>query len=348
MGNVSGLMAKVYSGSPVSRTSVFILSDGSFVVQWDETRVQELLTGRYRSYGDGDFGHVITDYELNQLKAAGRVEHFNRQYVWLYSLPEAGRYETDTKAPYYIRKRVRSYYLNTTLPKERLEEIQVLLDALELNHEFLVRARNDLISILGKNGAPFRSLQDAELAQKHLISKAPAIFQHTAIAFIETTDTTNHYTRQPEYNPDIADLKTIIASQTDISVTEGKRVVLVSSDTDEQTAIAGLLDAMKMRVWVAGQAAEGLQLLEDCDPHLLIMNLQLADMHGWELLAKIKEIESLQKLPKIILADHSTSPDAQSFALTVVKVDAYLIRPVSMAQLRQHVWMTLRDRLVMD
>ena len=341
-------MRKVYSGSPVSRSSVFILADGAFVVQWDEARVQELLTGRYRAYGDGDFGHAISDYELNQLKASGRVEHFNRQYVWLYALPEAGRFDHDSKTPSYARNRVRSYYLNTTLPKERLEEIQTLLTALELHDKFFARTRNDLVTILGQNGAPFRNLQDAELAQKQLIAKAPAVFQPSAIAFIETSDSTNSYKQQTEHTPEKIDLRAIIASQTDTTTSAGKRVVLVTSDKDEQAAIGGLLNAMKMEVRVAGNAGEGLQLLEDCDPHLLIMSLQLPDMHGWELLAKIKEIEALQKLPKIILADHTTSPDAQAFALTVVKVDVYLIRPVSMAQLRQHVWTTLRDRTEAD
>jgi CheY-like chemotaxis protein len=73
------------------------------------------------------------------------------------------------------------------------------------------------------------------------------------------------------------------------------------------------------------------------------MDTQLPDMHGWEMLAKIKEIGVFQNLPKIMIADHHASPDDHAFALTVGKVDVYLVKPISMAQLRQNVWMTLKN-----
>ncbi|MBZ0295462.1 MAG: response regulator [Anaerolineae bacterium] len=331
-------MGKVYSGSPVPRNAVFILADGSFVVQWGEMRVQELLTGRYRTYHDHDFSHAITDYELAQLKVAGRVEHYNRQYVWLYALPESGRFDHLHELENRHR-RVRSYYLNTTLPKARLEEIQTLLTAAALDDDFLARVRGDVIAILGKNGAPYHNLQDAELAQKYLVARAPAVFQHTAVAFVETNENANHFVQA---DGETSDLKTVIASQTDVTVTRGKRVVLVVGPEDERSAIRKLLLDMEMDVQTASSAGEGLQLLEDEVPHLLIMDLQLPDMHGWQMLAKLNEIDFLRQLPKIIIADHSAASDTQAFALTVVKADIYLMKPVSMAQLRQNIWMTLR------
>lgn len=335
-------MSKVLSGSPVPRQSVFILADGSFVVQWDTSRVQELLSGRYRAYDPGDFGHTITDYELNQLKAAGRVEHYNRQYVWLFALPEAGRFEYESNPNEHQQNRVRSYYLNTTLPKSELPAIEQTLKSLELENDFLARNRGDLVAILGKNGAPFRQLNDAERAQKLLISRSPEMFRHTAIAFIETTD--NSYKRVTEQTTETPDLAMIIASQTDTSVTQGKRAVLVMSDDEERHAIGDLVTAMKMDARTAATGVEGLQLVEDVQPDVLIMDLQLTDMHGWEMVAKIKEIDRLKYLPIIVIANHSSSADNQAFALTVVKVDVYLVKPISMAQLRQNIWMTLKNK----
>lgn len=337
-------MGRVYSGSPVPRNAVFILADGSFVVQWGETRVQELLTGRYRTFDNQDYSHTITDYELAQLKAAGLVEHFNHQYVWLYALPESGRFDP-LQSMENRPRRVRSYYLNTTLPKSHLEEIETLLKATELDEEYLARVRGDVVAILGKNGAPYRNLQDAELAQKHLVAKAPGIFQDMAVAFVETNDTVNHFT-QRDYEP--VDLKTVIASQTDVSVTQGKRVVLVVGSEDERNAICNLLLDMGIEVQTATSAGEGLQLVEDEIPHLLVMDLELPDMHGWQMLAKLNEIEFLRQLPKIIIADHSAASDTQAFALTVVKADMYLMKPVSMAQLRQNIWITLRGNQDQD
>jgi CheY-like chemotaxis protein len=333
-------MSRVLSGSPVPRHTVFILADGVFVVQWDETRVQDLLSGQYRNYSDHDFGHVITDYELNQLKAAGRVEHFNRQYVWLYALPEHGRFPGEHE--FAGAPRVRSYYLNTTLPASNLERVEQELARLNLQDKFLARVRGDLVAILGKNGAPFRQLKDAERAQKFLSTRETDVFGSTAIAFIETADRDYGYKLPVDHQQTQVNLQAVIDSQTDVTFTAGKCALVLASSEEERLAIRDLLVQMQMDVVLGGSAEEGLQLLEDTNPDLLVMDMQLPDKHGWELLAKIKEIGTFQTLPKIMIADHQSSADNQAFALTVGKVDVYLVRPISMAQLRQNIWLTLK------
>lgn len=336
-------MNKIYSGSAVSRHHVFILADGSFVVQWGEANVQDLLSGRYRAYEYHDFGHSITDYELSQLKSAGRVEHYNRNYIWLYALPEQGRFselKTQDRSPH----RVRSYYLNTTLPKSQFEQIQSLLASLGLADDFLARIRSDLVIVLGKNGAAFPQLTDAESAQKQLVAKAPDMFGETAIAFIEMSSVNSHTSRPAERVAEAGDLASIIASQTDTSVTSGKIVVLAGGNEDERTAIRDIFVKMKLEVKEAATAGDTLYLLEDCNPDLLVMDLQLPDMHGWAMLGKVKEIDSLRELMTVVIADHASSSNEQTFALTVAKVNVYLEKPVSMSRLRQNVWMTLKGR----
>jgi CheY-like chemotaxis protein len=160
------------------------------------------------------------------------------------------------------------------------------------------------------------------------------------VAFIESSRGENS---QEEHMIEPDDLETVIAGQTDTSITAGKCVVVVAPD-EEVAAIHDLCAEMRMAVQVGGTAAQGLELLEDAQPDLLIMDLQLPDMHGWEMLGKVKEITSLRDLPIIVIADHAAAPDQQSFALSVAKVDVYLTKPVSMAKLRQNVWMALKQR----
>lgn len=337
-------MSKVFSGSPVPRHTVFILADGSFVVQWDENRVQELLSGRYRSFDDHNFGHAITDYELNQLKVAGRVEHFNRQYVWLFALPETGRYDVNVRTLHRSHDRLRVYYLNTTLAPDQLSAVEERLQVARLTEYFLARVRGGVVTVLGRNGAPFRQLTDAERAQKRLVAEDPVLFRHMAVAFIETSNEDNGYKRQTEQVAEQMDLTAIIASQTDTSITAGKHAVVAAGQEDERVAIGTLLRDMGMEVRSASTGRAGLQCLEDQITHLLVMDIQMPDMHGWEMLAKIREIESLNDLAIVVVADHSAPSDEQTFALTVGRVDSYLARPVSMAQLRQNIWLTLKGR----
>lgn len=336
-------MSKVYSSSPVPRQAVFIMADGSFVVQWDEARVQDLLTGRYRAFTREGFGHHITDDELTQLKAAGRVEHFNRSYVWLYALPEGHRFDVELKTLNRSRDRVRVYYLNTMLSTAYLDKVRALLAKLGLDEEVSAQERGELIAILGKHGVPFLHLPEVETVQRKLVTRAPEVFKNLVIAFVETSQN-EIQAAQEEHGMEPDDLAMVIASQTDVSVTTGKCVVVVGSREDELTAIQELCLEMGMAVQLSATGTQGLELLEDLDPDLLVMDLQLPDMHGWEMLGKVKEITSLRDLPIIVIADHAAAPDQQSFALTVAKVEVYLVKPVSMAKLRQNIWMALKQR----
>lgn len=333
-------MTKNFSGSAVPRHFVFILANGAFVVQLSENRVQDLLTGQYIQLTDDNYGHAITDYELNQLKVAGRVEHYNHNYVWLYSLPEPHLYDrrqTQDRLP----NRVRSYYLNTTLPGSRLNVVQAMLAGLGLTSELVAVNRGDLVVIVGKNGSPFSELKEAESIQKELAARAPHLFQKVVVAFTEGSSQDNGLSQEQDGLR--ADLATIIASQTDTSVTSGKQVVLLLSDPAEREAIRELCGEMHMQVQVADSGAQALEFLEDGHSDLLLMDLQPPDMHGWAMLAKVREINELRQLPIIVLAEHSMS-NQQSMALAVAKVDVYLVRPVSKARLRQNIWMALKER----
>jgi hypothetical protein len=84
-------MTQHYTGFPVPRHTVFALKNGTPVVQWDDNKVQDLLTGEYLEFDRKEVSHTITDVELDQLISAGSVEHYNQQFVWLYSLTSKKR-----------------------------------------------------------------------------------------------------------------------------------------------------------------------------------------------------------------------------------------------------------------
>jgi len=337
-------MSKVYSGSAVPRHLVFVLADGSFVVQWGHAQVQDMLTGRYQPFDYNDFGHAITDYELSQLKVAGTIEHFNRNYVWLFALPEPKRFGT-LRTQERSKDRIRTFYLNTTLPKSQIESVRSLLQNVQLADSFEAIEREGLVAVLGKNGAPFPELKDAENAQRQLMSKASEIFKDTAVGFIETTQTQGEETHRENGHSEAMDLATLIASQTDTTLTANKRAVLVCSFDDQRQAIDDLLGEMKMKVYATATGAEGLRRVEDIRPDVLVMDLQLPDMHGWQLLGKVREMVGLPEMLTLLLAEHGATEGDQSFALGVARVDVFLVKPVSMARLRQNIWMAIKRRV---
>lgn len=158
----------------IPRSRVFVLADSTFVVQWEETRVQELLNGRYRAYDDSQFGNEITDFELNQLVRAGVVEHYDAELVSLSSLSNIMP-ETPSRV----------YYLNTTLGREALRDIQSALDELGLRDVLTARLRDDFVVIWKKDGAAFYRFDDAERNREQLMLKSPELFSDTVVAFVE-------------------------------------------------------------------------------------------------------------------------------------------------------------------
>ncbi len=328
-------MIKIHSGSPVPRYQIFVLGDGNYVVQWTETSVQDLLTGLFRDYKFREFGHRITDNELEHLKTAGVIEDFDQAYIWIYALPEDQR---NGLLRTVQTNRTRSYYINTTLPAEKLAELQACLNALPLGEDFCACIHEDLVAVLGKDAMPFRNLRDAENAQRKLQLQLPQLLENAALAFTENER--DFASETSDGDEEFIDLEALIASQTDTTVTQGKYAVVACTDDSERRSIMLLLSNMKMAVVGTKTAHEALLLLEEEPVDVLITDTHLADMHAWAMLGKFHEVSHADHTRVIVLADPGA--DDQVFALTVAKVDVYLPKPISIARLRQSIWSSLK------
>ncbi len=328
-------MIKVHNGSAVPRQQVFVLADGNVVVQWTDASVQDLLTGKYRDYKPGDFGHRVADDELERLKDGSVIEDFDQAYVWIYALPEQQRFGPQPTQQQTFQ-RSRAYYVNTTLPAARLGDVQRQLDAHHLTDEYCVCEHDSLVAVLGRDAVPFSSLRDAENAQRQLNQQLPLLLQDAVVAF---TESAGDFAEQDDED-ELIDLDALIASQTDTTITAGKIAVVACKNDAERQVIVDLLEAMKLDVTGAPTAQAALNRLEEAPVDVLVMDLQFDDMHGWAMLGKIREMEHAQAMRIIALAEPEVGD--QVFALTVAKVDVYLRKPVSIARLRQSVWSTLK------
>jgi hypothetical protein len=159
---------------PVPRRRVFVLKDGAFVVQWEENRVQDLLTGKYRPFAADTAGNPISDYELSQLKNAGVVDRYDVELIHLCPTPDI-----------IAHTPARSYYLNTALPKARKDDVEACLQEFQLADKFSVRTQEKFVIIRGPNGMAFTGFDDAEKARELLLSYAPQMFDETVVAFVE-------------------------------------------------------------------------------------------------------------------------------------------------------------------
>ncbi len=328
-------MIKAHNGSAVPRYQVFVLGDGSFVVQWTDTSVQDLLTGQYRDYKPIEFGHRMIDDELERLKDASVIEDFDHAYVWIYALPEEHRFATQRTQQSRFQ-RTRAYYINTTLPASHLGDVQALFDESGFADDYCACEHEILVAVVGRDTLPFNSLHDAESAQRKLNQQFPDLLQNAVVAFTESGSDLTESGDEEE----LIDLDALIASQTDTTITKDKSALVVCTDDAQRQAITDLFAAMKMDAVGVETGQQALNLLEETPFDVFVMDLQLGDMHGWAVLGKIREMGDAEQMRVIALAEPSVGD--QVFALTVAKVDIYLRKPVSIARLRQGVWSTLK------
>ncbi len=327
------------SGAAVPRHSVFVLDDGEIVVQWDAQRVQDLLTGQYRQYDSRSYGRPIADRDLEQLKASGCVEHYNRQFVWLFALPEKGRFEGLTTQERML-SRIRAYYLNTMRPVSDRDALQAQLRSSGLEAAFTLREIDGGLAIFGQEGKPFGHLKDAEASQQQLRQIDAELFGGAAVAFIEM-----HVDQTPadlENDTDPLELNELIASQDASGIFIGKTALLVCSGDDECSHAEAVLKELGIEVWTATTGADALRQLEERCPHLMVMDLHLPDMHGWQMLSKAREILDLSKMRIIALSDVGMNEVDDALALTVACVHSLLIKPVGAKRLRCSVWIAMK------
>jgi len=248
-------MKRKFSGSAVPRHYIFVLLDGTFVIQWAERKVQDIMTGQFRKFNyTEDYGHAIMDGELYKLKAAARVEHFNRRYIWIFALPERGRYDKELKTLERNPNRIRAFYITTPLPKSQLDNVQAILPSLNLTQLIQAKIQNDQVAIFGDANQPFYLLQDVEDVIQRLLEGAPDVFAGASVAMFEMAVNNDKTLRQPvveEVGRDgIVNLETLIRSQSDISVTKGKIAVVIGEKQplEKQALIKLLTETLKMQV----------------------------------------------------------------------------------------------------
>ena len=76
------------AGTPVQRHWVVVLGDGLIVVDWGDSLFQDVYSGEFLQVPESFISRPVQNDELEMLKRASRVDHYDSQRVWLINLPE--------------------------------------------------------------------------------------------------------------------------------------------------------------------------------------------------------------------------------------------------------------------
>ncbi len=105
-----------------------------------------------------------------------------------------------------------------------------------------------------------------------------------------------------------------------------KRVVCIEDEPAMIDLIRLILSRKGYSVQGATGGREGLELVQASQPDIVLLDLMMPDMDGWEVYQKLKAHESTREIPVIVVTAKAQSID-KVLGLHIAKVDDYITKP---------------------
>jgi two-component system, OmpR family, response regulator VicR len=111
------------------------------------------------------------------------------------------------------------------------------------------------------------------------------------------------------------------------------RRILCIEDDSEMTDLIRLILARKgFEILVAGGGQVGIRKVREEKPDLVLLDLMMPDMDGWEVYQQMKADEKTKDIPVIVVTAKAQSID-KVLGLHIAKVDDYIAKPFSPKEL---------------
>ena len=121
---------------------------------------------------------------------------------------------------------------------------------------------------------------------------------------------------------------------------KGKKVLIVEDDPILQKAIQDYLKSDGFEVEVASDGEEGLQMAKTKNPELILLDIILPKLNGFEVLKAVKADEKIQKVPIILLTNLGGMNDVEK--ALALGASTYLVKSdYSMGEISQKIKDTL-------
>ncbi len=113
---------------------------------------------------------------------------------------------------------------------------------------------------------------------------------------------------------------------------EKKRIVCVEDEMEMIDLIRLILTRKGFEVKGANGGKEGLEIIRQEKPDLVLLDLMMPDMDGWEVFQQMKADETIRQIPVIVVTAKAQSID-KVLGIHIAKVDDYIAKPFSPQEL---------------
>src|SRR5262245_43440093 len=109
------------------------------------------------------------------------------------------------------------------------------------------------------------------------------------------------------------------------------KVLVVEDDEMNRDMVSRRLELEDLQVVQAADGLEGIALARSEAPDLILMDISLPELDGWQATQRLKEDPKTRDIPVIALTAHAMNGDAQRFL--EAGCDAYETKPIDWPRL---------------
>jgi two-component system cell cycle response regulator DivK len=109
------------------------------------------------------------------------------------------------------------------------------------------------------------------------------------------------------------------------------KILYIEDDFRNRLLVRRILEAYGYSVVEAENGALGMQLAQEIDPDLILMDINLPEMDGYEATARLKKVEKLAGVPIIAMTANVMKGDREK--TLAAGCDGYIQKPIDVDQL---------------
>ncbi|MCL4266287.1 MAG: response regulator [Anaerolineae bacterium] len=124
---------------------------------------------------------------------------------------------------------------------------------------------------------------------------------------------------------------------------EVKKVVCIEDELEMIELVKLILGRNKFDVTGAVGGHEGLEKITEIKPDLVLLDLMMPEMDGWEVYQKMKASDDMRDIPVIVVTAKAQSID-RVLGLHIARVDDYITKPFGPQELLDSVERVINNR----
>ena len=113
-----------------------------------------------------------------------------------------------------------------------------------------------------------------------------------------------------------------------------KKVMVVDDEEDIRVSVGQVLEISGYEVIKAENGTDCLQKLEHITPDLVILDIMMPGMSGWDVAARIKEHDTWRTIPIVFL---TAKGDEMSVGMGSLASEEYIVKPFEVRKLKESV-----------